>query len=87
MLAFNILMSGTHAMDHLVLMINSMQIALHIPFLSTTLPANVIMFFQKVIPIVMFDVIKEDWVINPTNHMELDDAGNELRMENSTFPV
>jgi len=45
------------------------------------------MFFQKVIPIVMFDVIKEDWVINPTNHMELDDAGNELRMENSTFPV
>ena len=43
--AFNLLMSGTYAMDHLIIMINSMQIALHIPFLATILPANIIMFF------------------------------------------
>ena len=35
----------------------------------------------------MFDVIKEHWWINPTNHMELDDEGNELRIKESDFPI
>ena len=73
MLVFNILFSGTESMDHYVLMINSLQIIMHIPLFSSALPGNVILFLEKTIPIVMFDIIKEDWTINPTNHFAFDE--------------
>ena len=73
MLVFNILFSGTESMDHYVLMINSLQIIMHIPLFSSALPGNVILFLEKTIPIVMFDIIKEDWTINPTNHLTFDE--------------
>ena len=73
MLVFNILFSGTESMDHYVLMINSLQIIMHIPLFSSALPGNVILFLEKTIPIVMFDIIKEDWAINPTNHFAFDE--------------
>ena len=60
-------------MDHYVLMINSLQIIMHIPLFSSALPGNVILFLEKTIPIVMFDIIKEDWAINPTNHFAFDE--------------
>jgi hypothetical protein len=72
LLAFNLIFGGTVSMDHFVLMINSLQIAMHIPLFSSALPGNVIMFLEKVIPVVMFDIIKEEWKINPTNMMEFD---------------
>ena len=64
-------------MDHFILMINSLQIAMHIPLFSSALPGNVILFLQRVIDIVMFDIVKEEWKINPTNIMEFDQVGNE----------
>lgn len=68
-------------MDHFILMINSLQIAMHIPLFSIALPGNVILFLEKVIPIVMFDIIKEEWKVNPTNLMEFDEVGNVFTKE------
>ena len=81
LLVFNLIFGGTVSMEHFVLMINSLQIAMHVPLFSTALPGNVIMFLEKVIPIVMFDIIKEEWKINPTNMMEFDDEGNSFTKE------
>lgn len=85
MMVFNILFSGTESMDHYVLMINSLQIAMHVPLFSTALPGNVILYLGKTIPIVMFDIIKEEWIINPTNHFKFDDENNQLRTDDPRF--
>ena len=84
-LAFNLMFSGTSCMDHYVLMINSLMIIMHSPFLSTVFPGNVILFLEKTIPIVMFDIIKEEWIINPTNHFEFDEENNGLRTDDPRF--
>ena len=49
---------------------------MHIPLFSIVLPANVILFLEKVIPIVMFDIVKEEWRVNPINFMIFDEEGN-----------
>ena len=85
MLVFNILFSGTESMDHYVLMINSLQIVMHVPLFSSPLPGNVILFLEKTIPVVMFDIIKEEWVINPTNHLALDEGNNQLNTNDPRF--
>lgn len=85
MVIFNVLFSGTEAMEHYVLMINSLQIVMHVPLFSIALPGNVILFLEKTIPIVMFDIIKEDWRINPTNHFEFDEEHNALRTDDPRF--
>ena len=79
MLLFNILFRSATLMENYILMINSLQIAMHIPLFSTVLPGNVIIFLEKTIPIVMFDIIKEEWLINPTNHFLFDEENNVLR--------
>ena len=54
---------------------------MHVPLFSSVLPGNVVLFLEKVIPIVMFDIIKEEWKINPTNMMEFDEEGNSFTKE------
>jgi hypothetical protein len=56
-LAFNLLMSGSEAMDYFISMINALQIVLHLPMLWIIMPGNVIIFFKIILPIVMFDVL------------------------------
>lgn len=60
---------------------------MHVPLFSTALPGNVILFLEKTIPVVMFDIIKEDWVINPTNHFLFDEIHNQLRTDDPRFPA
>ena len=60
---------------------------MHTPLLSTVLPGNAILFLQKMIPVIMFDMIREEWTINPTNHLRFDDDNNALRTEDPKFPA
>jgi len=36
------------------------------------------MFFEKMLPIVMFDIIKEEWNISPSDFLEYDEDNNGL---------
>jgi hypothetical protein len=36
------------------------------------------MFFEKLLPIVMFDIIKEEWNISPSDFLEYDEVNNGL---------
>ena len=85
LLVYNLLATGTNSMEHFIVMINSLQISIHLPIFNILLPSNVILFFEKIIPIVMFDIIKEDWNLNPSDFMELDEEGGKL-IENPKFP-
>ena len=85
LLLFNLGASGKHSMEHFIVMINSLQIAIHLPFLNVLLPSNVIMFCEKMLPIVMFDIIKDNWYIikdewkvKPSDYLEYDEKNNGL---------
>ena len=56
-LAFNVLMSGSEAMDYFIGLINALQMVIHLPMLWIIMPGNVTLFFQIILPIVMFDVL------------------------------
>ena len=77
--------SGTNSMEHFIVMINSLQIAIHLPILNVLLPSNVVMFFEKLLPIVMFDIIKDEWRINPSDFLQYDEENNGL-IDNPKFP-
>jgi hypothetical protein len=85
LLVFNLGASGTHSMEHFIVMINSLQIAIHLPIFNVVLPSNVILFFDKLIPIVMFDIIKDEWNMNPSDFFEYDDENNKL-IDDPRFP-
>lgn len=72
-------------MEHFIVMINSLQIAIHLPILNVLLPSNVVLFFEKLLPIVMFDIIKDEWNINPSDFFEYDDENNVL-IDHPKFP-
>jgi hypothetical protein len=72
-------------MEHFIVMINSLQIAIHLPIFNVVLPSNVIIFFDKLIPIVMFDIVKDEWNINPSDFLEYDDKNNAL-IDDPRFP-
>jgi hypothetical protein len=69
-------------MDYFVEMLNVLQIVIHFPMLGIILPANVILFFKIIIPIVMFDVLNglDGTKIDPSNMMEFDD-NNDLNSQ------
>ena len=67
------------------MMINSLQIAIHLPILNVLLPSNVLFFFKKLLPIVMFDIVKEEWRINPSDFLDFDEENNEL-IDHPKFP-
>lgn len=68
-LAFNIFMSGSEAMEYFIGLINSLQIVLHLPILWIIMPGNVTIFFKIILPIVMFDVLDglDDTNFDPKN--------------------
>ena len=72
-------------MEHFIVMINSLQIAIHLPLLNVLLPSNVVLFFEKLLPIVMFDIIKDEWNINPSDFFEYDEENNGL-IDHPKFP-
>lgn len=85
LLVFNLGASGTHSMEHFIVMIISLQIAIHLPIFNVVLPSNVILFFDKLLPIVMFDIVKDEWNMNPSDFFEYDDDNNPL-IDDPRFP-
>ena len=85
LLIYNLVASESKSMEHFIIMINSLQIAIHFPILNVVLPSNVVLFFDKLIPIVMFDVIKDEWNMNPSDFFEYDDEMNPL-IDDPRFP-
>ena len=51
----NIFMAGS--MHHMISMINSLQIILHLPIANVSVPAIAMNFFKVLIPIAMFDIL------------------------------
>lgn len=46
---------------YFTLLINSLQIVLHLPILKIIVPANVSMVYSYMIPVVMFDIFDTEW--------------------------
>lgn len=59
MFLMNILLSGSG--HYFSMLINSLQIVIHLPILKVIVPANVSMVFSYIIPVVMFDILEPDW--------------------------
>ena len=55
------------------------------PIFNVLLPSNVILFFDKMIPIVMFDIVKDEWKVNPSDYLEFDEENNGL-IDDPKFP-
>ena len=79
-LAFNIIFDGSRAMDHFVELINALQMQIHFPMLQVVFPANVMVLYAHILPIVMFDIISilEDTKLDYTNMFEFDDENNKI---------
>ena len=58
-------------------MIRSLQLILHLPIFQIIMPSNVILFFQLVIPFVMFDVFENAQGWGPQMILEFDDQAQE----------
>jgi len=50
---------------YMIGMIRSLQLILHLPIMTVIFPSNVMMFFNIVIPIVMFDIFENEQGIGP----------------------
>ena len=59
MLLMHLALSGSG--HYYTMLINSLQIVLHLPIIKVTVPANVSMIYSYMIPIVMFDIFDTDW--------------------------
>jgi hypothetical protein len=46
------------SLSALLVVINPLQLILHLPIMSVIVPANVLSLFKILIPIVMFDVLE-----------------------------
>lgn len=55
----NILLRGSG--HYFTMLINSLQIVLHLPIIKVIVPANVSMVFSYMIPVVMFDIFDTEW--------------------------
>ena len=55
----NIIFSG--ASWHVFTMIRCLQIILHLPMMKTIFPANVSMIFSILVPVVMFEILSDDF--------------------------
>ena len=55
-IAFNLIF-GMGGATNMLQYIRALQLILHMPLLSTILPANLMMVFNLVMPVVMFDVL------------------------------
>ena len=71
----NLALSG--GFQYFLMMIRVLQITLHLPLLQTLIPANVMMVFQVIISIAMFDILDNDYGIGLELFMNFDDSGQE----------
>mmetsp|Transcript_24944 Transcript_24944/g.38743 ORF Transcript_24944/g.38743 Transcript_24944/m.38743 type:complete len:122 (+) Transcript_24944:2352-2717(+) len=56
-LVINLVFSNLGSMEYTLMMINSLQLIVHLPVLQVIFPGNMMMFLQIILPIVMFDIL------------------------------
>ena len=65
----------------MLIMVNALQLTLHLPIMSTVAPANVIAMWNIIIPVVMFDIIEKiPWIqeIFPDSENEMEENSEVL---------
>jgi hypothetical protein len=63
-------------MVYMMFMIRALQLVLHLPMLQVVLPSNVSMLTGMLSPIVMFDVLENEWGYDISMILEFDDNNN-----------
>ena len=63
-------------MVYMMFMIRALQLVLHLPMLQVVLPSNVSMLTGMLSPIVMFDVLENEWGYDISMILEFDDSNN-----------
>jgi hypothetical protein len=71
----NQFLSGGFA--YMVKMIKALQIMVHLPMMRIIFPANVTTFVSILIPIVMFDVLENEYGLDTSLFVEYDDEKQE----------
>lgn len=77
LIAFILNLVLTGGFEYFIMMIRVLQMTLHLPMLQILVPANVIMVFQVIITIAMFDILENDYGIGLELFMNFDDKGQE----------
>ena len=62
-IGFNLLFAMGGA-TNMLQYIRALQLVIHMPLLSAILPANIMMVFNLIMPVVMFDVLDLDFIEN-----------------------
>ena len=63
-------------MVYMMFMIRALQLVMHLPMLQVVLPSNVSMLTGMLSPIVMFDVLENEWGYDISMILEFDDNNN-----------
>ena len=63
-------------MVYMMFMIRALQLVLHLPMLQVIIPSNVSMLTEMLSPIVMFDVLENEWGLDITWLLEFDPNNN-----------
>ena len=63
-------------MVYMMFMIRALQLVLHLPMLQVVLPSNVSMLTGMLSPIVMFDILENEWGYDISMILEFDDNNN-----------
>ena len=67
------------SLSALLVVINPLQLILHLPIMSVIVPANVLSLFKILIPIVMFDVLEgNQFIQNLFGEQNNDDESYEM---------
>ena len=72
-LIFNIILSLSEgSLYYMMVMVRSLALILNLPIFRIVMPANVIMVIRIAIPIVLFDILENDYDINASTIMPFD---------------
>jgi hypothetical protein len=59
-------------MVYMMFMIRALQLVMHLPMLQVVIPSNVSMLTEMLSPVVMFDVLENEWGYDITWILEFD---------------
>jgi len=60
-------------MSYILTFISTLSLILHIPLFNVVLPANVVLFFQTILPFAMFDVLDNDLGLDASLILDYDE--------------
>jgi hypothetical protein len=64
--------------DYMLRMLKTLQIIAHLPIMRVIFPANATMFLRILIPLVMFDILENDYGYDTSLFISYDDDGQDV---------